>query len=523
MNPRLEGLSPSARTQIMIAGEALEAGRVDEAERHLSGASQTDPQHSEVLRMQAGVHSLRGRHHQAVNFMRQALQQRPQDALYHNTMGALLGGSGDFDGAIITLRRCCELQPGLAIAWFNLGLMLVRCVRNDEATLALKNAVILAPDHLAARSLLGDMLRTRGDTEEAAAEYRKVLAAQPWCGMAWWGLADLKTTPFAHEDIEKLQLAIRQPRASDDDLIAMGFALAKALDDAGLYADSLIALAEANAVARNRQAWNASRFSAGISAINRSFAVPPIPAPAALGSEAIFIVSVPRSGSTLVEQILASHSMVEGAGELPDLPLVLAEESQRRGSPFPRWVPLMTSADWERLGQRYLERTAHWRKYKPVFTDKLPNNWMYAGAIRAMLPGANIISCRRDPLETCFSCYRQHLANNEYSRTFDDLAKFWRDFDRSIRQESALHPSHILEHNYENLLTDPEGRIRQLLKFCDLPFETACLEFHRTQREIRSPSATQVRQPLLQNTARSTYYGSLLDPLRQALEVAIKS
>ncbi len=522
MNPRLEGLQPSARTQIMIAGEALEAGRVEEAERHLAAASLSDPQHPEVLRMQAGVHGLRGRHQQAVSFMQQALQQRPHDALYHNTMGALLGGSGDFDGAIVALRRCCELQPGLAIAWFNLGLMLVRCVRNDEAILALKNAVTLAPDHLAARSLLGDMLRTHGDIEEAAVEYRKVLAERPWSGMAWWGLADIKTTRFADDDIERLQVAIRQPRASDDDLIAMGFALAKALDDTGRYADSLAALAEANAVARNRQTWNAAGFSAEISAINQTFATPLAPAASTLGTGVIFIVSVPRSGSTLVEQILASHSLVEGAGELPDLPLVLAEESQRRGSPFPRWVPLMTPVDWERLGRRYLERTAHWRKNKSIVTDKLPNNWMYAGAISAMLPEARVISCRRDPLETCFSCYRQHLANNEYSRTFDDLAKFWRDFDRSMRQELALHPARILDHSYEDLIAQPETSIRQLLEFCDLPFETACLEFHRTQREVRSPSSTQVRQPLQQDTARANRYGALLDPLRSALEANSK-
>jgi tetratricopeptide (TPR) repeat protein len=502
----------------MIAGEALEAGRVEEAEHHLAAASLSDPTHPEVLRMQAGVHGLRGRHQQAVIVMQRALQQRPDDALYHNTMGALLGASGDFDGAIVALRRCCELQPGLAIAWFNLGLMLVRCVRQDEAILALKNAVMLAPDHLAARSLLGDMLRTQGDNEDAATEYRKVLAEQPWNGMAWWGLADIKTMRFNDDDIAQLQQAIRQPRASDDDLIAMGFALAKALDDAGRYEDSLTALSEANSVARNRQKWNAAGFSAGISAINQAFARPPVPAASALGREVIFIVGLPRSGSTLVEQILASHSLVEGAGELPDLPLVLAEESQRRGSPFPRWVPLMTPADWERLGRRYLERTAHWRKNKSVFTDKLPSNWMYAGAISAMLPAARIVVCRRDPLETCFSCYRQHLANNEYSRTFGDLARFWYDFDRSMKQEQALHPKSVLDHSYEDLIAQPETSIRQLLTFCGLPFETACMEFHRTERVVRSPSSTQVRQPLQRDTARTDRYGTLLDPLRKALE-----
>ena len=516
MTPRLQGLSPDTRMHIMVAGEALEAGRVEVAESHLASASASDPQHPEVLRMQAGIHSLRGRPQQAISTMQQALAQRPQDALYHNTLGTLLGSAGEFDAAIAALRRCCELQPDLAIAWYNLGVMLTRCVRNDEAVVALQRAVALAPDHVDARALLADMLRTRGQNAEAASEYRKVLTEQPWAGQAWWGLADLRTTRFTDDDIERMQAAMQQPRASENDLIAMGFALAKALDDSGRPADSLAALAQANAIARRRQQWDANAFSKGISAVNQAFSPPPAVVAEALGKEVIFIVSLPRSGSTLVEQILASHSSVEGAGELPDLPQVLGEESRRRGQPFPQWVHAMQPADWERLGRRYLERTAHWRRQRPVFTDKLPNNWMYTGAIRAMLPGARIIACRRDPLETCFSCYRQYLAGNEYTRTFDDLATFWHDFDRSVRHWHMLHPSQVFEHEYEQLLADPEAHIRRLLDFCGLPFEPACLSFHENQREVRSPSATQVRQPL-HDTARAPRYGALLDPLRIAL------
>ena len=518
MIPRLQGLSPTARVNIMVAGEALESGRVDEAERRLADAVTTDPQHPEVLRMQAGIHSLRGRSQQAISTMRLALAQRPQDALYHNTLGTLLGSAGDYDAAIAALRHGCELQPDLAIAWYNLGVMLTRSVRNEEAASALRRAVALAPDHASARALLGDMLRTRGHTGEAEAEYRKVLAERPWTGIAWWGLADLRTVRFSDDDIAQMQAALQQPRASEDDRIATGFALAKALDDGDRHADSLTALAQANAIARHRQQWNADAFSAGITAIRQAFTPPPVAAAEPLGNEVIFIISLPRSGSTLVEQILASHSSVEGAGELPDLPLALAEESRRRGAPFPQWVRAMQPADWARLGQRYLERTRHWRRQRPVFTDKLPNNWMYIGAIRAMLPGARIIACRRDPLETCFSCYRQHLAGSEYTRSFDHIAAFWRDFDRSIRHWHTLHPSQVFEHEYEQLLADPEAHIRRLLDFCGLPFEPACLSFNENRREVRSPSATQVRQPL-HDTRRAPRYGALLDPLRAALEL----
>jgi hypothetical protein len=232
---------------------------------------------------------------------------------------------------------------------------------------------------------------------------------------------------------------------------------------------------------------------------------------------------MPRSGSTLVEQILASHSQVEGGGELPDLPMVLTEDSRRRGVAFPHWVAAAGGDDWARLGRRYLERTAHWRERRPRFTDKLPYNWFYVGAIRAMLPGARVIVARRDPLETCFSCYRQHLAQNEYTRTFADLAAFWRDFDRAATRWRELHPAHVFESSYEELVAEPQARIRALLDFCGLPFEAQCLEFHRTEREVHTPSAMQVREPLRRDTARSARYGSLLDPLRAALNLPLFS
>jgi hypothetical protein len=286
----------------------------------------------------------------------------------------------------------------------------------------------------------------------------------------------------------------------------------------GHYDEAMGELKRAHAIARLRRHWNASSFSAGISAINAAFTPPPASAIAPkLGHEVVFIVGLPRSGTTLVEQILASHSQVEGAGELPDIPLVLADESRRRNKPFPRWIPDMQRADWQRLGERYLERTAHWRAQRPRFTDKMPSNWMYVGAIRAMLPGARIIICRRDPLETCFSCYRQHMAGNDYTRTPEDLAAFWHDFDRSATHWFDLHPKYVYQHDYESLQTDPEHGIHQLLDFCELPFEPACLKFHETNREVRSPSATQVRQPLRTDTARAHDYAALLDPLRRAL------
>ena len=514
---RLYGLDASAIPHVVSTAQALEAGRLDEAAREIGAVMTRYPQHPEVLRLAAGIESLRGRHAEAIAAIRRAVEQRPDDALYQNTLGTVLAEAGEWDEAIAALRRCCELQPTLAIAWYNLGVLLTRCVRHDEAIVALRRTVELAPDHVAARALLADMLRVSNHPQAAAVEYRRIIAQQPHAGMAWWGLADLKTTKFEASDIDRLRAAFADPRAGDDDRIAVGFALAKALDDHERYADSLEALSQANAIALRRKQWDASAFSAGVAANLAAFSPSRAGAAEPQGAGVVFIVSLPRSGSTLIEQILASHSAVEGAGELPDLPLTLAEESRRRGQAFPQWVGAMRPEDWQRLGRRYLERTSHWSRRRPVFTDKLPNNWIYIGAIRAMLPAARIIGCRRDPVETCFSCYRQLLHGNEYSRSFTDLAAFWHDFDTSLKRALAEHPSHVHESVYEDLLADPERHTRDLLAFCKLPFESACLEFHRTERDVRSPSAMQVREPLRRDTARAARYGALLDPLRTAL------
>ena len=515
---RMHGLPPDAIRQMIAAAGALDAGRVDQANGYLRGVLASYPSHPEVLRLKGGMQGLRGQHALAIETMRHAIVQRPHDPVYLNTLGSMLGTAGELDAAIDITRHACSLKPDLAAAWFNLGVFLTRCVRHAEAIEALECAVRNEPANAHARCLLGDMLRVEGNVDQARATYRAVLAQYPWFGMAWWGLADLRSSAFGAGDTAAMRAALVDSRATLDDRVATGFALAHALDANDDCGPAFVTLQQAHALARTRQTWDRQAFAAHLDEILAS-------SPSLLaggndthfGSEAIFIVGLPRSGTTLVEQILASHSMVQGSGELPDLPLVLKAESHRRGLPFPQWVATATMEDWRRLGERYLARTERWRKQKPRFVDKLPINWINVGAIRAMLPGARIVLCRRDPVETCFSCYRQFMQNNEYTRTFDDLAAYWRDFDRAAQHWQRLYPGRIFELVHEALLANPEREIRRLLDYCELPFETDCVDFHATGREIHSPSASQVRQPLRKDIRHTPRYGNLLDPLRQAL------
>jgi hypothetical protein len=230
---------------------------------------------------------------------------------------------------------------------------------------------------------------------------------------------------------------------------------------------------------------------------------------------------MPRSGTTLFEQVLAAHPRVEGAGELPCLGVVLREESNRRKLPFPEWVASATGEDWERMGRQYLRLSSRWRLERPVSTDKLPENWLLAGAALAMLPGAKLIDCRRDPLETCWSCYKQLFGSGRVGFTYDleALAVYWHDYDRLCRFWAERHPSQVRVQRYEAFLADPEAETRALLQFCGLDFDARCLRFHEARRSIRGASAAQVREPLRRDAARAGNYAEWLASLRAALEV----
>ncbi|MGA9422452.1 MAG: sulfotransferase, partial [Rhodanobacteraceae bacterium] len=438
-----------------------------------------------------------------------------------NHLASALFGLGDHAAAFAAWRRAVEIEPAFAAGWFNLGKNLKAQAWTAEAIAPLERALAIDPGLDSARILLGDALAMLGHIDQAASQYRELLRRHPDAGLAWWGLANLKTVRFDDNDLVQLDALARRAGLGEPDRIAARFALAKALDDANHPGEAFAAYVDANALARHRFAWDPAAFGAWIHEVVAAFDAPASVSPPDpdLGREVLFIVGMPRSGSTLTEQILAAHHEVEGASELPDLGLVLNEESKRRGQPFPHWVRDADMDDWQRLGRRYLERTARWRVGKPRFTDKLPNNWMFVGAIRAMLPGARIVECRRDPVETCFSCFRQLFWDGQqYSYDLQHLAAYWHACDETLRRWHTLYPSALRAQAYEALLAETEAETRALLDFCRLPFDPECLHFQHSARSVRTASAAQVRAPLQRDTARAPRYGALLDPLRAALD-----
>lgn len=512
-NPRSNALLRVVREAERFAA----AGRMAEAENAAICALAMAPDDASALACFARVLASRGRFTDAADAFTSALSARPDDVQLLHGLAHAQAASGALDQAIATLRRRVAGKPDAA-GWFDLGMMLDRNAECTGALDAARQVEALDPRHHAARFLGARALTGLGRIDEAACEYRKLTAVASEAARAWFGLADLKTTAFRDEDIRAMQRLAGDSRSGGAERLLAAFAAGLACEAQERHAEAMAHFQQANRLRRRTVRWDATAHRRYCEEVRRAFSAPWTSTPDGLGEQVIFIVGMPRSGTTLVEQVLAAHPDVVGASELPHLDTVIQEESRRRGQPFPRWTGAASASDWERLGRRYLQLTERWQD-KRRFTDKLPENWPYVGAALAMLPGARVVGCERDLLETCWSCYKQLFAPHRvtWSYDFDELASYACDSRRlwSWWQQHEPVRCHTLVH--ENVLARPEQEIRALLAFCRLDFDPACLSWHTSARITRTASAAQVRQPLRRDTARRAAYGELLAPLQAAL------
>ena len=524
LRERLRGLPAAAAAAVRetmrlhAAGDRLMAGQ------WLLQAAAQAPEHPEV-RLWQGVMALEaGDGAVAAAHLQRVVAARADDSRLWRLLAQAQDAAGDGVAALASLERAAALARS-APHWLALSL---ECDRQGALELALEAVQALL--RLQPGLPLGLLQRARcrkalGDAAGAAEDCRALIAAGQETARAWFSLLDLKTVPLAEGELQRLAQEAARPGRPGPEQALLDFALGQAQEQAGDPAAALAAFARGNAAVRAGLPWDGEAFARRMAAVESAFAALPAaaqPADPALGAELIFLVGLPRSGSTLVEQVLAAHPLVEGASELPHVPQLIEAESRRRGRPFPLWAAQATADDWARLGREYLRLTERWRRTRPVSTDKLPDNWQYAAAIRAMLPGARIVECRRDALQTCWSCFKQLFGPGlaAYSYDFDSLARCAVACEREGERLAALHPAHVRVQHYEALVADRGDQVRALLAFCGLPFDAACLDPHGARRAIRTPSALQVRQPMRQVSNPADGYGGLLEPLRAALEVA---
>ena len=516
-------MSPAVSRMLREVSRLLDAGQADKARQLLAGVIVLAPSHISVLRLEAAIHLRLGAYAEALKVLAIIIRDHPQDAASLSATASAQAGMGRLDLAIETLRQLCEISPGPS-SQIDLAIMYDRHGDHQEALDVADLVLEKNPRHAQAGLLRARSLQALGRITETAQQYRQLIADGTDNARAWFGLVDIKTVRLEADELARLERASLQDGYREDESICIDFALGKALEDAGEYARAFSVLQRANDKAARRESWSASTHQAMTRAIADTFAAgSPAPDDELRGSEVIFVCGLPRSGSTLVEQILASHSTVEGASELPDLAAVLAEESDRRSMPFEKWADLATQQDWSRLGREYLRRTERWRLNKPVSTDKALENWKYVGAIRRMLPGSRIIDCRRDAVETCWSCYKQLFAPGlvPYSYRFEDLAAYWNDYLKLSSAWLSIHPDHFRVQHYESIVADPGRGIRELLEFCGLDFEEQCLSFQNARRSIRTASSAQVREALTAPLIRQQAYAGLLERLRELLNATI--
>ncbi|QUD87883.1 tetratricopeptide repeat-containing sulfotransferase family protein [Phenylobacterium montanum] len=488
---------------------------------------------------------------------REILQVAPEQPDAALILGVALGRLGDLEGAAAVLAPLVEARPEAAIARYELALVLYRLGRPAAASphlqdaltpmaRYLRGAVLMAlgePERAAAdfhalaeldprqpgpRLSLGHALKELGRTGEAAEAYRRALTIAPGLGEAWWSLANLKTFRFSDADLAAMQALAARPTLSPQDRIAIGFALGKALEDAGDPAAAFACYQRGNAARRAGQPYDAAGNTAFVRRSIDAFTPALFAARAGQGDPAtdpIFILGLPRSGSTLVEQILASHSKVEGVGELPDLTAIARRVAGVDPNAYPACLASLGAADLAALGAEYLERTRPMRKLgRPLFIDKFPSNFLHVGLIRLILPNAKIVDARRHPMACCFSAYKQLFAEGQaYSYDLADLGRYYRDYVELMAHFDAVQPGRMHRVIYERLVEDPDREIRSLLAYCGLDFEQACLDFHRTVRPVRTASAAQVRRPLFKDAvdhwrAFEPWLGALREALGPVIE-----
>jgi tetratricopeptide (TPR) repeat protein len=489
------------------------------------------------------------------------LKQTPTDVPAIRMLAEVAVRCGQDEAAERLLVRCLELAPTFTAARYNYAVLLHRRNKVSEALGEIERLLQTEPNNPSYRNLhavilsrvgegqraseiytqllreypanakvwlsFGHVLKTEGLQEECVDAYRRCIALDPELGEAYWSLANLKTFRFSAADLAAMRAQLADPKLDAANRVHFHFALGKALEDARDYAPSSDHYLQGNALHRASVRYDPALNTARITRQKAFFTREFFAQRAGFGHDApdpIFIVGMPRAGSTLLEQILSSHSAVEGTSELPDI-ISMARDLRDRGSPdqlgaYTDALAALSAVESRELGELYLARTrVHRKTGKPYFIDKMPNNFQHVGLIHLILPNAKIIDARRHPLGCCFSNFKQFYARGQrFSYGLEDLGRYYRDYVGLMAHFDAVLPGRVHRVIYERVVEDTETEVRRLLDYCGLPFEPGCLRFYENDRPVRTASSEQVRQPIYrEGLDQWRHYEAWLDPVKAAL------
>jgi tetratricopeptide (TPR) repeat protein len=491
------------RGKLALAAEHHKAGRFEEAERLYREILRENPVNVDAIRMLGRVALSASRNADAERLFRRAIKIAPDFAGAVTDLGRLLKEQNRFEEAIECFERVVELEPNNPQAHFQLAGTLAPAALTYRAIEAYEKALELNPRFPGARLGLGHVLKTVGRQEEAISAYRECIRLRPDNGESYWSLANLKTYRLSHDDIAAMEERLARNDLSHQSRVNFLFALAKAWEDRGDYARAWGYYVEGNDAQRMQEKYDPVATEVMHDAIIEVFDEELIREKSGGGHpdrSPTFIIGLPRSGSTLIEQILASHSQVEGTSELPYVGRVATSLNRNRadGINYPHAVRELSAEHFQALGQDYLDLARmHRTEGAARFIDKMPNNFPAVGFLHLILPNAKIIDARRYPLDSCLGCYRQLFAKGQtFTYDLHDIGDYFLEYERTMEHWHTVLPGRVLTVQYEALVNDVETEVRRLLDYCELPFEDACLRFYETERPVRTASSEQVRQPI---------------------------
>jgi len=545
---------PAAHRDLSMALKTL--GRTEEAEKALDESFELDPERKELV--MALEHQRAGEFGKAENICREILRKDPTNVNATRMLGNLAKDldkprlaarmlrnavklAPDFFGARMDLARalmeideldeCHKVmeqairqQPELHQPRVLLGNLFTKEGKFEEAVDAFTIALQMQPNHGPALAALGHALKTIGHQEESIDTYRDCITKFPEFGEAYWALANLKTFHFSEEEIATMERSVNNEELSDETRVNFNYSLGKSYEDGGDYDRAFACYALANALRRPNENYDPVQTELIHDEIIETISAEFLQENEGTGepdAAPIFIVGLPRSGSTLIEQILASHSQVDGTHELPDLPRIIKKinDERREGLGYPASLQHY-GKDLAALGQQYIELTQRYRKGAPHFTDKLPNNFGSIGLIAATLPNAKIVNARRHPLDSCMGCFKQLFYKGQ-SFTYDliELGEYYLEYMRLMDHWHEILPGKVLDVQYEDMVADQENQTRRLIEHCGLPWEDEVLRFYETDRAVITASSEQVRQPIYSKSVNSWRRFELhLEPLIEVLE-----
>jgi len=486
------------------ATELFTSGRIGIAEGVCREYLKIHPTDVNAIRLLADIGYKLGIMEEAVQLYKRCLELTPDYHMARHKYALALSKQDKFEAAMVEVNRLIEIDPN-SIAYKTLHAAVTSSAgRFEEAHAVYEDVITLVPNSVSILTSYGHSLRYSGRGEKAAEMYRRAIKADPSHGDAYWSLANLKTVKFNAAEVKSMTEQLHAIENDNADKYHLAFAVGKALEDDKDYSGAFEAYTLGNQIKRRYSGYDSSdntlRVDDSVAVCDNKFMSAfnvggnPDPSP-------IFVVGLPRSGSTLIEQILASHSQVEATGELHFISRIAAQlEGSRKKGETRRYPKLLAElSDTERfdLGQQYLDSCSIFRSGSPRFIDKLPNNFMHIGLIRAILPKATIIDARRAPMAACFANLKQLFAEGQgFTYSVEDIGNYYADYLRLLDHWHQVVPGSLMTVNYENVVTDLEGQVKKLLDHCGLPFEEACVQFHENDRAVRSASSEQVRQPI---------------------------